>query len=145
MTRWRATASLARALTVAALGIGVALVLGRPAVVVLVAPLVVAGAAAILGKPQTEPHVVAQTSYAVLHEGQGTTSRLRVEPDEDVEFVTRVWASAAHLAPRPPPGCPGHPAEEPVPVRVSPRRGGQRRIGEEKVGLFSAWAGYRWG
>jgi uncharacterized protein (DUF58 family) len=145
MTRWRATASLARALSVAGVGIGVALLLGRPAVVVLLAPLVIVGAAGILGKPRTEPHVAAQTSYAVLHEGQGTTSRLRVEPDDDVEFVTRVCASAAHIALRPPTGCLGHVVEDPVPILVSPRRWGQRRIGEEKVGLFSPWAGYRWG
>jgi uncharacterized protein (DUF58 family) len=145
MTRWRATSSLARALSVAGLGIGAALVLGRPAVVVLLGPLVIVGAAAILGKPRTEPHVAAQTSYAVLHEGQGTTSRLRVQPDDDVEFVTRVCASAAHIALRPPSGCLGHVVEDPVPILVSPRRWGQRRIGEEKVGLFSPWAGYRWG
>jgi uncharacterized protein (DUF58 family) len=145
MTRWRATASLARALTVGGVGIGIALVLGRPAVVVLVAPLVVIGAAALLAKPRTEPKVSAQASYAVLHEGQGTRSRLQVEPDDDVEFVTRVCASAAYIALRPPAGCLGHLADRPVPLLISPRRWGQRRIGEEKVGLFSPWAGYRWG
>jgi uncharacterized protein (DUF58 family) len=145
MTRWRATASLARALTVGGLGIGIALVLGRPAVVVLVAPIVVVGAAGILGKPRTEPHIAAQASYAVLYEGQGTTSRLRIEPDDDVEFVTRMCASAAYIALRPPTGCLGHLADQPVPLLVSPRRWGQRQIGEEKVGLFSPWAGYRWG
>jgi uncharacterized protein (DUF58 family) len=145
MTRWRATASLARALTVGGVGIGIALVLGRPAVVVLVAPIVVAGAAAILAKPATEPQVSAHASYAVLHEGQGTASRLRVAPDDDVEFVTRVCASAAYIALRPAGGCLGHLADRPVPLLISPRRWGQRRIGEEKVGLFSPWAGYRWG
>jgi uncharacterized protein (DUF58 family) len=145
MTRWRATASLSRALTVGSLGIGLALVLGRPVVVVLVAPIVVVGATAMLAKPRTEPHVVAQTSYAVLHEGQGTASRLSVEPDDDVEFVTRACATAAYIALRPPAGCVGYVLDRPVPLLISPRRWGQRRIGEEKVGLFSPWAGYRWG
>ncbi len=145
MTRWRTTASLARGLTVGATGIGVALLLGRPALVVLVAPLIVMCAAALLAKPRTEPHVTAQTSYAVLHEGQGTTAPLQIVPEDDVEFVTRVCASAPYVALRPAAGCLGYRVDRPVPLLVSPRRWGQRRIGEEKVGLFSAWAGYRWG
>ncbi len=145
MTRWRTTASLARGLTVGALGVGVALLLGRPAVVVLVAPVILMSAAALLAKPRTEPHVVAQTSYAVLHEGQGTTAPLTVVPEDDVEFVTRVCASAAYVALRPASGCLGYLVDRPVPLLVSPRRWGQRRIGEEKVGLFTPWAGYRWG
>ncbi|MGA8246829.1 MAG: hypothetical protein WB797_07985, partial [Nocardioides sp.] len=140
MTRWRTTASLARGLTVGALGVGLALLLGRPAVVVLVAPVIVMCAAALLAKPHTEPHINVQTSYAVLHEGQGTTAPLLVQPEDDVEFVTRVCASAPYVALRPAAGCFGHLVDRPVPLLVSPRRWGQRRIGEEKVGLFSGWA-----
>jgi uncharacterized protein (DUF58 family) len=145
MTRWRATASLARALAVGGIGIGLALLLGRPALVVLVAPMVVMAAFALLAKPRTEPHVFAKTSYAVLHEGQGTTSHITVQPDQDVEFVTRACATAPFVALRPADGCFGHVVERPVPLLVSPRRWGLRVIGEEKVGLFSPWAGYRWG
>ena len=78
MTRWRTTASLARGLTVGALGVGVALLLGRPAVVVLV------GAGDRDVRRRTARQAAhraarrrAQTSYAVLHEGQGTTAPLR--------------------------------------------------------------------
>jgi uncharacterized protein (DUF58 family) len=145
MTHWRTTASLARGLTVGALGVGVALLLGRPAVVVLVAPVIVMAAAALLAKPRTEPRVATQTSYAVLHEGQGTTAPLGIHPEDDVEFVTRVCASASYVALRPASGHLGYLVDRPVPLLVSPRRWGQRRIGEEKVGLFSPWAGYRWG
>jgi uncharacterized protein (DUF58 family) len=99
----------------------------------------------LLAKPRTEPFVFGQTSYAMLHEGQGTTSRLTVRPDDDVEFVTRVCATAPYVALRPADGCFGHLLERPVPLLVSPRRWGLRVIGEEKVGLFAPWAGYRWG
>lgn len=145
MTRWRATVSLSRGLTVVGLGIGVALLLGRPAVVVLVAPILVVAAAQLLAKPRTEPRIGAPTTYAVLHEGQGTTAPLQIQPDDDVEFVTRVCAQAPHVALRPTSGCFGHLVDHPAPLLVSPRRWGLRRIGEEKVGLFAPWAGYRWG
>ena len=145
MTRWSTTASLARGLTVAGLGIGMALVLGRPAVVVLVAPIMVMAAAQLRAKPRTEPHVGVQTTYAVLHEGQGTTAPLRIAPPNDVEFVTRVCAQASYVALRPRYGCFGYLVDHPAPLQISPRRWGQRRIGEEKIGLFTPWAGYRWG
>ena len=63
-SRWRPTSALARSLTVAGVGIGLALTLGRPAVVVLVAPLLVAGSLALLYKPVHEPQV--QTMLAEI-------------------------------------------------------------------------------
>jgi uncharacterized protein (DUF58 family) len=145
MPEWRVSGALARALLVSGVGLGLALVLGRPVAVVLVAPLVVLAAAALLTKPRERPHVLPGTTYAVLHEGQGTTSRLEISPAADVEFVTRVAAPADHVALRPPGGALGHLVDRPRPLHISPRRWGQRRIGEEKIALYSPWAGYRWG
>jgi uncharacterized protein (DUF58 family) len=81
----------------------------------------------------------------VLYEGQGTSSWLEVEPADEVEFVTRVAAQADHVALRPVRGASGYLVDRPRPLAISPRRWGQRRIGEEKVALFSRWSGYRWG
>jgi len=145
MTEWRASGALARALLVSGVGLALALVLGRPVAVVLVAPLVVMGAAGLLNKPRERPLVLPGTTYPVLHEGQGTTSRLEIEPADETEFVTRVAAQAEHVALRPVSGVLGHLVDRPRPLHISPRRWGQRRIGEEKVALFSRWAGYRWG
>ncbi len=145
MTEWRASGALARALLVSGVGLALALALGRPVAVVLVAPLVVLGAAGLLNKPRERPLVLPGTTYPVLHEGQGTTSRLEIQPADETEFVTRVAAQADHVALRPVTGAIGHLVDRPRPLYISPRRWGQRRIGEEKVALFSRWAGYRWG
>ena len=58
MTEWRASGALARALLVSGVGLALALALGRPVVVVLVAPLVVLGALGLLHKPLVNAHVV---------------------------------------------------------------------------------------
>ncbi len=78
-SRWRPTSALARSLTVAGAGVVLALTLGRPAVVVLVAPLLVAGAIALLHKPVVEPRVhtsrwVTRSSTRVRGRGPGSRS-----------------------------------------------------------------------
>jgi uncharacterized protein (DUF58 family) len=145
MTHWRGTAALARALAVGAIGLGVALMLGRPVGVVLVAPLVLAGAIALLTKPEHEPVVNIELAHTSLHEGQGTTSYVRLLHAEDVEYVTRVCAQAPYVALKPADGIYGYLVEKNEPLRISPRRWGKRVIGEEKIALYAPWGGYRWG
>jgi uncharacterized protein (DUF58 family) len=145
MNQWRVSSALARALLVSGVGVGLALVLGRPVAVVLVAPLVVFAAAALLSRPHERPRVLPTTTYSLLYEGQGTSTRLEVEPVDEVEVVTRVAAQADFVALRPPSGAIGCLTHHQQPLAISPRRWGQRRIGEEKVALFSPWAGYRLG
>jgi uncharacterized protein (DUF58 family) len=146
MREWHVSAPLARALLVSAVGMGLALILGRPVAVVLVAPLVVFAAAGLLTRPQGPTDVHPVIAHALLHEGQGTSSTLELGlGEEDIEVVTRVAAQADFVALQPPRGAVsslrGH---EPA-VAISPRRWGRRRIGEEKVAVYSSWAGYRWG
>ena len=86
-SRWHTTGSLARALAVGGFGVGVALTVGRPAVVVLVGPLLVAGSLALLRKPTREPRALAQLSHVQLYEGQGTRSRLETEDTDDAERI----------------------------------------------------------
>ncbi|MGI8523823.1 MAG: DUF58 domain-containing protein [Nocardioides sp.] len=145
MNRWRATASLARALGVGAVGGGIALLLGRPVVLVLVAPFVVLAALGLMTKPAGNAAVWTRLAHGTLQEGQGTLSELSLSGADDVEWVTRVSALAEYVALSPTDGVYGYFADDPVPLKVSPRRWGRRRIGEEKIGLFSPWAGYRWG
>jgi len=145
MNQWAVSSALARALLVSGVGLGLALVLGRPVAVVLVAPLAVIGAAALMSKPRGRPHVYAGTTYPLLHEGQGTSSRLEVEPADEVEVVTRVAAQAEFVALRPASGAVASRVDRQRPLAISARRWGQRRLGEEKVALFSPWIGYRLG
>jgi len=144
-SRWRPTSALARSLTVAGAGVALALTLGRPALVVLIAPLFVAGALGLLRKPVREPRVHTTLAYVQLHEGQGTRTRLEVYDGDDVEVVTRVLGQAPFVALHPPEGAVAYRTGAERPIELSPRRWGSRLLGAEKVGLMSAWAGYRWG
>ena len=147
-SRWNPTGSLGRALTVGGVGIALALAMGRPAVVVLVAPLLVAGAMGVVHRPTREPRVFAMFSHSQLHEGQGTRARLETADLEDAEHVARAMAQQPYVALHPGEGTIGHllgPDGAVDPIEVSPRRWGLRTIGAEKVALTTAWGGYRWG
>ena len=130
------------------MGVALALAAGRPALVVLVAPLLVLGALGLLHRPTREPRLFATLGHWQLHEGQGTRVRLESHDMEDVEHVTRVMAPRPFVAVRPPAGALGHllaPDGQIASLEVSPRRWGRRVVGAEKVALTTAWAGYRWG
>ncbi len=145
-SRWRSTAALSRALVTAGLGIGGAVLAGEAVLVVLVVPLLLCAAMALASRPTSDPRVLSVLDHVSLHEGQGTTSRLRIEDGEEVEQATRVAAAAAYVAMHPAGGLvSGLLRRSDLDVEVSPRRWGRRRLGVERVGLTSSWAGYRWG
>src|SRR3954451_5705914 len=146
-TRWNATGSLGRALSIGGVGVAVALAFGRPAVVVIVAPLLVAGAMGVVYRPTREPRVFASFAHRQLHEGQGMRLRLEATDLEDAEHVTRAMTPRPHLALHPAEGAVGHliGTDGIVSIEASPRRWGLRTFGAEKVALTTAWAGYRWG
>lgn len=149
-TGWRPTAALGRALVLGAVGLVLALVAGEPALVVLAAPFVVLAALGLVHRPTGVPGVTAALDHRSLPEGQGTTSRLTLtDPDglEEVEYVVRSAARPAYLALRPHHGQVGRllgPDGPPV-IEVGAQRWGRRMAGEEKVALYSPWAGFRLG
>jgi uncharacterized protein (DUF58 family) len=144
-SRWHTTGSLARAMAVGGFGVALALTVGRPAVVVLVGPLLVVAALALLRKPTREPRVLAHLSHLQLYEGQGTRSHLETADTDDVEFVTRVMGQQPFLALHPLGGAALSTPDDIVTIEISPRRWGSRLVGTEKVAMTSGWAGYRWG
>jgi uncharacterized protein (DUF58 family) len=144
-SRWHTTGGLARALSVGGFGVAVALVFGRPALVVLVGPLLVAGAMALLHKPEREPGVHHTLSHEQLHEGQGTRSWVEVRDAGDAEFLTRVVGRQPYVELQPLGGAVVTRATDPPAIAISPRRWGRRRVGAEQLAFFSPWAGYRWG
>lgn len=146
MTHWRPTAALGRALVLGALAVAVALVAGTPALAVIAAPFVTLAALGILHRPEQAPHLDSRLDHGVLHEGQGTTSRLSVDDADDAEYLTRVVGRPPYVAIRPADGQVGRLLDDGVPeVELSPRRWGRRVLGEEKVALFTPWGGYRYG
>jgi uncharacterized protein (DUF58 family) len=146
MTHWWPTAALSRALTVAGLGVGGAVLLGEPVGLVLVAPLIVCAAMGLAARPTRTPVVTSDIDHVSLHEGQGTTSRLRISDAEDAEQVTRAMAEAPYVATHPAEGRVSRLVAHGLPdLEISPRRWGRRVLGQERVALSTRWAGYRWG
>lgn len=147
--RWRPTAALGRALVTAAGSVAVALLAGDPSLVVIAAPFVALAVAALLLRPRHQPRLWTRLDHRVLHEGQGTTSRLTVADAADVEYLTRVVDRVPHLALQPQGGRVGAlrtGADDPAPdVELSPRRWGRPVVGDELVAAVSPWAGYRFG
>lgn len=143
---WRPTTALGRALVVGALGVGMAVVSGEPAVVVLVAPFVTLAALALVHRPARDPGLDSRLDHLTLREGVGTTSRLAVTGAEDAEYLVRVTGQPPYVVMRPHGGRVGRLLDgPPPPVEISPRRWGRRMLGQEKVALYSPWAGYRFG
>ena len=146
MNRWETTPALSRAMLFGALLVGGAVAFGEPLLVVLAAPLVVHAAYAMLNRPTSKPVVRATLDHVSLYEGQGTRSRLHVTEADGVEQVTRISSQAPYVALHPASGRLSGLLRDGVPeLEVSPRRWGRRTLGEERVALTSAWAGYRWG
>jgi uncharacterized protein (DUF58 family) len=148
MKGWLPTTALIRAVCLAALGLGMAVVLGDPTTLVLAAPFPLLAALALLRRPGPPPTMYTSLDHRTLHEGQGTRARLRFrEEPVGVEHVTRIAVPAPYVALHPADGNLGYlqgRGPEPV-IEVSPRRWGARSIGTELVGLTSAWSGFRLG
>ncbi|MEC9052333.1 MAG: DUF58 domain-containing protein, partial [Actinomycetota bacterium] len=84
---WQPTAALARGLLVAGPVLALALVAGRPALVVLVAPLVAWAALALRHRPTLLPAVGSSTRGAGIREGQAVRATAVLRHPEDVEHV----------------------------------------------------------
>lgn len=145
--RWRPTAALARALVTAAMATAGALLLGDPSLVVIGAPFVLLVGLGLLHRPAGTPRIEAGLGHQVLHEGQGTTARLEVTDANHAEVLTRAVQPAPYVVARPQDGrLAALLGDGPVPeIELGPRRWGRRLLGEERVALFTPWAGYRFG
>lgn len=146
MTQWRATSALGRALVLGAVALALALLIGNPALAALAAPFVTLAALGLVHRPTRAPRLDAKLDHGILQEGQGTTARLTVEDADDAEFLTRASGRPPYVTLRPHDGQVGGLLSDGMPgVELSPRRWGRRILGEEKVALYSPWAGFRYG
>lgn len=147
--RWTATAALVRALVVPVGLAFVAVLARRPDLLVLGAPLAVVGGLGLWFRPTQPPEILTSLEDRTVREGDGTHLVTTVGPPGAVEQVTRTSVAVPNLAVRPATGAvaalatPGHPAV--VRLAVSPRRWGQRPVGEGQLAILSRWTGFRVG
>lgn len=147
MPGWEPTGALVRGVVVGLLGLGGAVVWGEPALLLLsLGPLLVA-VAGVVRRPGRTPRVWASLGHGLLREGHGAELTLHVADGDDVEQVTRVVKPTAYEDVSPHDGRLSVRREDldRLQLVVSPRRWGARTVGEEEVGCFSPWGGYRCG
>ena len=148
---WHPTPALVRAALGSAVLAVTAVVMGRPDLLVLAAPLLVHAVAAVVRRPATAPRsgdAVLGTDH--VREGEGTTVRVRLDAAEDVEHAVLALVPHRHLVARPASGiadaalAPDADRLE-LAVPVASLRWGRRRVGDGLVAATTPWAGYLWG
>ncbi len=146
---WRPTAALLRA-ALASLSLAtVAVVVGRPDLLVLASPLLVCAAVAVRHRPSTPPQVRSTLLHSSLREGEGTVMRATLTQAADVEHAVAALTRQRFLAFKPPLGARGAGSDGSatvvVDIPVASLRWGRRQVGDGLVAGTSAWAGFRWG
>lgn len=154
MTQWSPTSALGRAASIGAVGLVAGLTMGRPWLVAVGAAFLVHAVLGLVLRGRGTPVLASALDQRTLHEGQATRSRLRLRPEsgsdlDEIELVVRTVGRTAFVATEPTSGTSHtlHPetGTDLAPLAFGVKRWGRTRIAEEKVALFSGWAGFVWG
>lgn len=140
---WTATAAHTRAVILAAAAAVAAVVGRRPDLLVLAAPLVVAGVWGQLARPRREASAEVTLSSGTLREGDVATVSVRVLPrhrgDGLITLASTPWVERK-------PGSGIAPIEDGVgSIALRTTRWGRRKVGTLSVSLSSPWGAYRAG
>jgi uncharacterized protein (DUF58 family) len=149
---WRPSTALVRAASTSTALVVLALIAGRPDLLVLAAPLLVHTVAAFLRRPPMAdvPTVQTRLDTGMLREGEGTTLRVELGSAAYVEHAVLAVRPRRWLAARPASGRVARlsPAEESVlrlTLPVASLRWGRRPVGDGLIGATTGWGGYEWG
>jgi uncharacterized protein (DUF58 family) len=151
---WRPSASLVRAASTSTVLVVLALVVGRPALLVLAAPLLVHTVAAFLRRPPmgetAVPTVRTRLDTEMLREGEGTTLRVELAQAAFVEHAVLALRPRRWLAANPPSGevarfSPAAESALSLTLPVASLRWGRRPVGDGLIGASTGWGGYEWG
>ena len=147
---WRPTAALTRAsLAPTALTV-LALLTGRPDLLVLAAPLLVHAVAAFAERPGVLPAVRSRLGTGSVREGEGTLLHVDLTSAAAVEHATLAVTPRRLVATRPPSGTVSRfagPGETSLHLQLplTVLRWGRRQVGDGLLAAASGWAGYQWG
>ncbi|HET6697905.1 MAG TPA: DUF58 domain-containing protein [Nocardioidaceae bacterium] len=145
---WQPTPALVRAALGSATAAALAVALGRPDLLVLAAPLLLATVAAARRRPRAVPGLRSRVVHASVREGEGTAVRLDLDRAGDVDLLVVAVRQRGLVALRPPAGVVGAAGRGEtlrVDVPLAPLRWGRRFLGDGLAAATSPWAGYRWG
>lgn len=149
-TAWRPTTSLVRGVLGSTLLVLMAVVSGRPELLVLGAPLLVVSVWMLVNRPTVAPRVSTRLAHGHVREGEGTVVRASLADADDVEHA--VLAVPPHRwvgfdEGRGVRGAYVHRTGAAVAVAVPIRslRWGRRDLGRSLVAAGSRWGGFRFG
>ncbi len=154
--RWRITHAHLRAVVLAGLGPLAGLLLGRPDLLVIIAPLALIAAVSAAGRPTGSPRARFNAGAATLTEGAEHTAAVDMTGLQGAETASATLASTPWIARRPLHGARTVRAdsrpeagEGTRPLRLSlgasPTRWGRRTIGPVRAAAASAWGAHVWG
>jgi hypothetical protein len=149
-SEWHSSPVLVRAaLGSAALSV-VAVVMGRPDLLVLATPLLVHAVAAVAARPRRTPVAAVRLGTPYVREGEGTQVRVTIDRAEDVEHAVFALVGHKHVVARPAAGVVGateadRAERRTLEIPVASLRWGRRRVGDGLVAGTSPWGGYAWG
>lgn len=147
---WRSTAALVRCGLGSLSLVVLAVVVGRPDLLVLAVPLLVFTAGGIWQRPAEAPRLVTNLVHSTLREGEGTAVRATLTHAEGVEHAVMALSPHRFVAAKPPTGVRGVTVIVPavtvlLDAPIGSMRWGRRSVGDGLVAATSAWGGFRWG
>jgi len=145
---WRPTDAFVRACLGSLVLVLVAVLAGRPDLLVLASPLLLVAGASAVRRPGSVPQVQARLLHTSIREGEGTAVRTTFRGATDVEHAVVALAPHRWVAYDPPLGVRDLAVDAPqetltVDVPFSSRRWGRRGVGDGLVAVSSAWAAFR--
>lgn len=145
---WRPTRAMVRAIVVGYGALTAGVLLGRPDVLLLGAPLVVLALAATTGRPARQPVVDLVAESLTVHEGEEVTWAGTVSDVPRGGAVASYQPGQRWLDVEPEDGAlAGVRTDGPTPVTASvrPLRWGRRVLGGPAIAAYDPWLCWRWG
>ncbi|WP_150461746.1 DUF58 domain-containing protein [Nesterenkonia ebinurensis] len=146
--RWLLTHAHLRAVLIATLGIFIALVAARPDALILVAPLALAAAWAVLARPAGKPWATARLARQRTAEGEHNEVIVQGHGLQGADLAVASLAPTAWMQRRPHHGSQVHIVEgsdAQLTVGADPLRWGNRSYGTTLVGAVGPWGAHCWG
>ena len=149
-SRWQPTTTLVRtSLSSGTLAL-LAVVTGRPDLLVLAVPLLLHAVAAVVRRPAIVPTATTRLGATAVREGEGVNLHLDVDHADDVEHTTLAVTPHRWLTARPATGLVGTSLARGeqrlrLSLPIASLRWGRRSVGDGLVGAMAPWAGYVWG
>jgi uncharacterized protein (DUF58 family) len=145
---WRPTDAFVRAGLGSLVLVLVAVLAGRPDVLVLASSLLLVAVASAVRRPGSVPQVQARLLHTSLREGEGTAVRTTFRDASDVEHAVVALAPHRWVAYDPPLGVRDLAVDVPketltLDVPLSSRRWGRRGVGDGLVAVTSGWGAFR--